>query len=188
MGVALSAVVLPAGAASAQTPLGAALVPPPGLQPFAELTPEFPQRDAGGYTLKYALRPGAAGRYGGAAVSGSLGRTKYDDDVFFDATLRHRDCAPDAPYCASAHMEGAPPSTELFRGLQVNGAPAFATHIVCCNGQYWWLTWYDSNAGMTYRLELEGDVAIRYGEGTSEANRIGAQSLADITAQLVALR
>ena len=187
--VALAVMALPGGTASAQGRFGAALVPPPGLQPFADLKPEFPNRDASSFTLRYAAGPGAVGPHGGAAtVAGSMGKVGYDQEVFYDATLRFVGCAPDAPYCAAAHMADAVPSSELFRGLQVNGAPAFATHIVCCNGHYWRLTWYDPNAAMTYRLEFEGGVADRHGKGIDSGNLVGAQALVDIGTQLVALR
>jgi len=185
----VAALVLPVGNASAQGALGAALVPPPGLQPFADLTPEFPERTGSSFTLRYTGAPGTVGTWGGSAsVAGALGKAEFDEDVFYAATLRHRECAPDASYCASAHMVDAAPSSEIFRGLRVNGAPAFATHLVCCNGHYWSLMWYDAKAAMTYSLNFEGGVADRYGQGISEGNRAGAQALTDIAAQLVALQ
>ena len=83
--------VLPITTASAQGSLGAALVPPPALQPFADLTPEFPERTGSSFALKYTGAPGTVGTWGGsAAVAGTRGKESYDDDVFFDATLRHR--------------------------------------------------------------------------------------------------
>jgi hypothetical protein len=166
----------------------AALVPPPGLQPFADLQPAFPERERTGYTLKYEAQPGPVGPLGGAAtLAGSVGPAKFDEGVFYDATLRFRECAPDAPYCVDFGVGNAPTS-QLFRDLDVAGSRAFATHIVCCNGHYWTLTWYDARAGMTYRMDFERNIADRYGLGISPENVAGARALAEVAGQLAPLR
>jgi hypothetical protein len=185
----LALVAAPGICPAAATAQGVAvLVPPPGLQPFADLTPAFPSRDATGYTLRYEAPPGPVGPLGGSAtLVGTLGRAKYDEELFYDATLRYRNCAPAGPYCQGSGV-GDRPTMELFRGLEVGGSRAFATHIVCCNGHYWRLTWYGEADGMTYQMEFDRNIADRYGGGISEGNVAGARALVDIAAQLVPLR
>ena len=180
-------VAAPAREAAAQIAAMAVLVPPPGLQPFADLTPAFPKREPASYMLDYVVQSRSPESV--ATLVGSIGSGNFDQEIFYDATLRYNECMPDAAYCARTSMLGGSPHSELFRGLQVNGSRAFATHIICCNGHYWQLMWYDERVGMTYQLSFKFDIADRYSvQAISEGNITGAQALVDTASQLVPLR
>ena len=92
-------------------------------------------------------------------------------------------------YCSEtvAAQEGAPPASEVFRGVRVGDFEAVVEHVVCCGGHYWSLTWYDSGRDMTYTLVLVGPVADQYGGGIDPANVNVAQSIASIAARLMPL-
>ena len=177
---------------------GTVLVPPDGLEPFAELRPyrveigrvrgTGPAR--GRYLIQYREGQSRSLDAGQAQIAGTIGRGEFDEAVETLANLSFRRCAPDAAYCwenVGGH-DGAAPASELFRGLSVNDGPAVVEHVTCCGGHYWTLTWYDGGRDMTYELVLLGARADAYGRDITRDNLASALALADLAGRLEPLR
>jgi hypothetical protein len=122
-----------------------------------------------------------------ASLTGYMGSLAYEAAVA--RSLEGDDCGPSASYCATSPFSvSGPPTSERFSGLSVRGNGATVTHIVCCNGEYWTIAWYDPSVGASYAMELSLRLAAQVGaNGTEPENRAYAQRVADIAAGLVPL-
>jgi hypothetical protein len=149
------------------------LVAPQGLPSFSGLPVRDIEEDASGYKVVYGMNGGPS-----AVVSGHAGR---------DNGPQFTHCVPTALNCTDNILgrDDTRPASEIFRGLLVNGLPAYVTHITCCNGLYWIVSWYEPTADVTYELSLEQDVARPYGDAISPSNVGLARQLASLAAQLV---
>lgn len=175
---------------------GVVLVPPAGLAPFealqpwrVEMTRPMPGSTApfrGRYLVQYR---DPQRKPGGAQVGGSMGREELEQTLAMLAGHSFTRCPEDAAYCVEnvAGQDGAPPASEVFRGLSVNDGPAVVEHVVCCGGHYWSLTWYDATRDMTYVMVVDGPVADQYGATISADNRPVAVALGGVAAKLVPL-
>ncbi len=192
----------PAGARAAdlftelRTFPGVVLLPPAELEPFTTLEPwrvelnrPRPGSTAvvrGRYLVQYRDQEGGAGA---AQIGGTTGRQDLDLTLTALAVRSFTRCAADAPYCAEnvAAQDGAPPASEVFRGLRVADSEAVVEHVVCCGGHYWSLTWYDAARDMTYNLVLVGPVADNFGGGIQPENLDVALRVVSLATQLVVL-
>ena len=175
---------------------GVVLLPTADLEPFVALEPwrvelnrPRPGSTAivrGRYLVQYRDQQGGTGS---AQIGGTIGRDELDQTLAALASRSFKRCPADAMYCSEtvAAQEGAPPASEVFRGIRVGDFEAVVEHVVCCGGHYWSLTWYDSGRDMTYTLVLVGPVADQYGGGIDPANVNVAQSIASIAARLMPL-
>jgi hypothetical protein len=127
-----------------------------------------------------------------AGVAGASSRQMYDDTAA-ELLKTFTNCAPNAAYCGRPNF---PPCTgmgctiqaEIFRGLKVKGADALVLHWGKdrAGGVGWDVTWFDSQAGVSYRLTTEntadpGD----FDTGLSANNQAGAQQLVAVAEKLV---
>jgi hypothetical protein len=162
------------------------LVPPAGLQPFADLTlaQATPCCDQSSqfYSIKY-IGPGT---FSTATIEGSTGREQFD---FYDSGVSPQ-CPPSVTYCPGVGvLAGGSPTNEKFRGMRVGNHPAVVTHVICCNGHYFRVTWLDSGARSTYSMEFTGETADRFVTSTiSGRNQSSADAMAALATQLVALQ
>lgn len=175
---------------------GVVLLPTADLEPFAALEPWRVEMNRprpgstaivrGRYLVQYRDQQGGTGS---AQIGGSTGREELDQTLGALASRSFRRCPADAMYCAEnvAGQEGAPPASEVFRGVRVGDFEAVVEHVVCCGGHYWSLTWYDTGRDMTYTLVLVGPVADQYGGGIDPANVDVAQAFTSIAARLIPL-
>jgi hypothetical protein len=175
---------------------GVVLLPSADLEPFVALEPwrvelnrPRPGSTAivrGRYLVQYRDQQGGTGS---AQIGGSMGRDELDQTLAALASRSFRRCPADAMYCSEnvAAQDGAPPASEVFRGVRVGDFEGVVEHVVCCGGHYWSLTWYDSGRDMTYTLVLVGPVADQYGGGIDPANVNVAQSIASIATSLMPL-
>jgi hypothetical protein len=175
---------------------GVVLLPTADLEPFTSLEPwrvELNRPRPGSTTIvrgRYLVQyRDQAGGTGSAQIGGTMGRDELDQTLTALAARSFRRCPADAPYCFEnvAGQDGAPPASEVFRGLRVADSEAVVEHVVCCGGHYWSLTWYDAARDMTYNLVLVGPVADQYGAGIQPENLDVAQSVASIATKLVPL-
>ena len=77
---------------------------------------------------------------------------------------------------------------EIFHGLKVKGADALVLHWWedRAGGMGWDVTWFDSQAGVSYRLTTEnGADPGDFDSGLSAKNQAGAQQLAAVAEKLV---
>jgi hypothetical protein len=149
-------------------------------------------------------RPGSAaivhGRYlvqyreprggpGSGQIGGSQGRDDLDQMLIALGTRSYMRCSADAPYCSEnvAGQNGAPPASEVFRGLTVDDGEAVVEHVICCGGHYWSLTWYDAHRDMTYHLVLVGSTADQLGDTISPDNVSTATMLTGLATRLTPL-
>lgn len=175
---------------------GVVLLPPADLSPFSQMEPWRVELNR--------PRPGSTaivhGRYlvqyrepqsgpGSGQVGGSMGRDDLDQMLVALGTLSYARCSADAPYCSEnvAGQDGAPPASEVFRGLTVNDGEAVVEHVICCGGHYWSLTWYDAQRDMTYNLVLVGAMADQLGNTISPDNVSTAKSLTGLATRLTPL-
>jgi hypothetical protein len=162
---------------------GTVLVAPANLEPFANL-PILRLDSASRGIARYAVYYGDL-TTGGATISGLLGRASFDGGAPHIA-----DCALEAAYCAGP-VAGQPPGLpglELFRAPDlVIGSAAFVSHRVCCNGDFWSLSWYDARANMSYTLDLSRSVAARYGGQAADDDVAAAHAVGALANQLVRL-
>jgi len=166
---------------------GAVLAPPADLSPFSDLP--LSSVEGSGSTC---ANPQCAQHYsiefgswadGGIRLSGSAGRGVFD-------ALTPRSCAAESSYCTpSSTAPGRTSATaEYFLDLALlRGTPAVVSHLTCCAGPYWAVSWYDPQASDSYILEMSQRVAERYGTGLSPANRDAAQQLCALASQLIEL-
>ena len=163
---------------------GDVLLPPADLAPFADLP--FLRLDATSQGIaRYAVYYGDL-TTGVASVSGLIGRASFDA-----AMPRLPNCAPDAAYCAGpgvGQAPGDPPGVEVFRAANLVGDfPAFAVHRVCCNGQFWSVSWYESGPNLSYTIDLSRNVAAQYGGNRAESDVNAARAVAALANRLVRL-
>jgi hypothetical protein len=188
---------------------GQVLMPPPGLQPFAslQLFSAVPGlgRDAlstdtsQSYPQSYQLffvnaAEQSQGQFGvaSARVAGASSPQMYDDTAA-DFLATFTGCAPTAAYCARPKFPpcagmGCMMQAEIFRGLKVKGADALVLHWQedRAGGVGWDVTWFDSQAGVSYRLTtVNGAHPGDFDTGLSANNRAGAQQLAAVAEKLV---
>jgi hypothetical protein len=175
---------------------GVVLVPAADLEPFAALEAwrvEMNRPVAGSsavvrgrYLIQYRDPQDGAGS---AQVGGATGREELDQMLMTLASRSFTRCPEDAAYCVEtvAGQDGAPPASELFRGITVNDGPAVVEHVVCCGGHYWSLTWYEAARDITYSMVLEGPIADQYGDGIAAENVSVATTLAAMAGRLVPL-
>jgi hypothetical protein len=188
---------------------GQVLMPPPGLQPFAslQLSSAVPVlgRDALStstsqiYPQSYQLffvnaMEQSHGQFGvaGASVAGASSRQMYDDTAA-DFLTTFTGCARTAAFCARPNFPpcagiGCMMQAEIFRGLKVKGADALVLHWQedRAGGVGWDVTWYDSQAGVSYRLTTQnGADPGNFDAGLSANNQGGAQQLVAIAEKLV---
>jgi hypothetical protein len=175
---------------------GVVLVPTADLDPFTALEAwrvEMNRPVAGSsavvrgrYLIQYRDADGGAGS---AQIGGAMGREELDQTLMALASRSFTRCPEDAGYCVEnvAGQDGAPPASELFRGVTVNDGPAVVEHVVCCGGHYWSLTWYEAARDMTYTMILVGPVADQYGAGIAAENVSVATALAGIAGRLTPL-
>jgi hypothetical protein len=175
---------------------GVVLVPATDLEPFTSL-------EAWRVELNRPVAGSSAvvrGRYliqyrdpqdgpGSAQIGGATGREELDQTLIALATRSFARCPDYAAYCVEnvAGQDGAPPASELFRGITVNDGPAVVEHVVCCGGHYWSLTWYEAARDMTYSMILEGPIADQYGDGIVAENVRVATTLAAVAGRLTPL-
>ena len=163
---------------------GAVLVAPATLEPFANL-PILRLDAASRGIARYAVYYGDLTN-GGATISGLLGRASFDGGA-----PRLANCADDAPYCVGpvAGQPPGPPGLEVFRRPDlVMGSPAFVTHRVCCNGDFWSLSWYEERTNMSYTIDLSRSIAARYGSMVAENDVAAARKVGALANQLVRLQ
>lgn len=176
----LGASLLPtvALAQSAYPSLPASLVPPADLEPFSDLPVTDIEGDSTSYRVVYGPMGDAS-----ATIAGRVGTDDAITGLFFPAFT----CASTALYCTAtiSGRDGTPPGSEIFHGLAVNGQPASAIHINCCAGVHWAVQWYDTDANVTYALELDQAEAVPYGDMITPKNLAAAQRLAGLAAQLI---
>jgi len=175
---------------------GVVLLPTSELEPFAALKPwrvelnrPRPGSTAlvrGRYLVQYRDQEGGTGS---AQIGGTLGRDELDQTLSALASRSFTRCPADAVYCVEnvAGQDGAPPASEVFRGVRVQTYEAVVEHVVCCGGHYWSLTWYDALRDMTYALVLVGPVADGFGDGIRPENEGAAMMIAGVAAQLAPL-
>jgi hypothetical protein len=175
---------------------GVVLVPAADLEPFTALEAwrvELNRPVAGSsavvrgrYLIQYRDPQDGAGT---AQVGGATGREELDQTLVTLASRSFTRCPADAAYCVEnvAGQDGAPPASELFRGVTVNDGPAVVEHVVCCGGHYWSLTWYEAARDMTYSIILVGPIADQYGDGIAAENVSVATTLAGIAGRLTPL-
>jgi hypothetical protein len=184
---------------------GVVLLPPADLSPFSALEPwrvelNRPRPGSaaivhGRYLVQYREPQGQGGSgsgqggSGSGQVGGSMGRDDLDQMLTALGTLSYARCSADAPYCSEnvAGQDGAPPASEVFRGLTVNDGVAVVEHVICCGGHYWSLTWYDGPRDMTYNLVLVGSVADQLGDTISPDNVSTAKTLTELATRLAPL-
>ena len=186
---------------------GQVLMPPPGLQPFASFqlfsavpvlgrdtlwsgtSQLYPQS----YALSFAHAFELSHRQFGVAratIAGASSRQMYDETAA-DSLKTFTGCAPTAAYCGRPTFPpcggmGCTVHAELFRGLTVKGANALALHWWDDHGVGWDVTWFDSQAGVSYRLTTEnGADPGDFDTGVSASNQAGAQQLAAVAEKLV---
>jgi len=162
---------------------GTVLVAPSTLEPFAGLPILRLDAERRGIA-RYAVYYGDLTN-GGATISGLVGRAAFDSGA-----PRIANCSADAEYCAGpvAGQPPGPPGLELFRTPQlVIDHPAFVTHRVCCNGDFWSLSWYEPRTNMSYTIDLSRSVAARYGSLAVENDVAAAHAVGALAAQLVRL-
>jgi hypothetical protein len=189
---------------------GQVLVPPPGLQPFAPLQLSLVQSPmqsgsvgvtgeplVGVYPQSYAAffvnaHEQSQRQFGvaEARVAGATSRQMYDDTAT-DLVKTFAGCGPSAAYCGRPKFPqctGIPCTiqAEIFRGLTVNGSNALVQHWQDQHDWAWDITWFDSQAGVTYSLSTEnGADPSDFDKGLSAANQAGAQQLAAVAEKLV---
>lgn len=151
---------------------GTVLVPPTDLAPFSSLPLTWSGSDGAGYGFTWASSGGGLAR-----VSASFVPT---------APMIFSRCSPTALYCQENTLgrDDGSPSSEVFRGMAVNGKPATVTHVTCCNGLYWMVDWTDDAQGLAYHLELTQDVAQPYGSSIRGDKR-QASAVVALAVQLV---
>jgi hypothetical protein len=186
---------------------GQVLMPPAGLQPFASLQLLSAAPGSGkdslsdtsqDYPQSYSLRfinvvEENHGQFGVglAGVAGASSRQMYDDTAA-ELLQTFTNCAPNAAYCGRPNF---PPCTgmgctiqaEIFRGLKVKGADALVLHVWELHALGGWdVTWFDSQAGVSYRLTTEnGADPGDFDTGLSANNQAGAQQLVAVAEKLV---
>jgi hypothetical protein len=188
---------------------GQVLMPPPGLQPFASLqlfsaapvlgedplSTDSSQIYPQSYSLWFVNAIEQSQRQfgvGGARIAGASSRQMYDDTAA-DFLKTFTACAPTAAYCGRPNL---PPCTgmgcieqaEIFHGLKVKGADALVLHWRAdkAGGVGWDVTWFDSQAGVSYRLTTSnGADPGDFDAGLSANNQAGAQQLAAVAERLV---
>jgi hypothetical protein len=122
---------------------------------------------------------------GGANITGLIGRAAFDT-----AIPQLAGCPSDATYCVgpAPGQSGGPPGMEVFRADDlVDDNPAFASHRVCCNGEFWSLSWYEERANMSYTIDLSRSQAAAFGSTIGEENAAAAHQLGALARQLVRL-
>jgi hypothetical protein len=73
---------------------------------------------------------------------------------------------------------GCTMQAEIFHGLKVKGADALVLHWGEDHATGWDVTWFDSQAGVSYRLTTEnGADPGDFDSGLSPKNQAGAQQL-----------
>jgi hypothetical protein len=61
------------------------------------------------------------------------------------------------------------------------------SHRVCCNGDFWSLSWYEERTNMSYTIDLSRSVAARFGNSAAEGDVAAAHAVAALAPQLVRL-
>jgi hypothetical protein len=113
------------------------------------------------------------------------------DDTAADFLKTFTGCAPTAAYCARPNFPrcaGIPCTVqaEIFHGLKVKGADALVLHWWDVHGLGWDVTWFDSQAGVSYRMTTEsGADPGDFDTGLSAKNQAGAQQLVAVAEKLV---
>jgi hypothetical protein len=113
------------------------------------------------------------------------------DDTAADFLKTFTSCAPAAAYCGRPNFPpcaamGCTMQAEIFHGLKVKGADALVLHWGEDHATGWDVTWFDSQAGVSYRLTTEnGADPGDFDSGLSPKNQAGAQQLVAVADQLV---
>jgi hypothetical protein len=133
----------------------------------------------------YRITLGRLGEGESAAFFGSVGTAGLERAKSYNQPTA--DCSAEAPYCAFPGV-GDRLTSELFRGYTAGDQPLLISHIICCNGEYWNLNWYQPDVDMSYGIVFTMHVAHRVGaNGVTPNNSVYAQQLADFVTDLIRL-
>jgi hypothetical protein len=120
-------------------------------------------------------------------LEGSLGRELYEKAA---TPSEFDDCVASQPYCAwSPYVASSQPTIERFNGLtSLSGRAAVVSHITCCNGENWTVTWYDPELDASYSESFYLGPANRLGAvGVSTSNARIATDLVKGIDELIAV-
>jgi len=186
---------------------GQVLMPPPGLPPFASLqlfsavpglgrdslSTDVSYAYPHSYTLWFVDAVEQSQQQFGVAsaeIGGATSRQMYDDSgAEFVGTFTG--CAPTAAYCARPNFPactrlGCMMQAEVFHGLKVKGADALVVHWWKDRAVGWDVSWFDAQAGVSYRMTTEnGADPGDFDTGLSATNQAGAQQLVAVAEKLV---
>jgi hypothetical protein len=140
-------------------------------------------------TLGYDIQLGRLGEAMLTQFRGIAGSQANEKILGWSVTTNPGEsCSVEQSYCAFPGV-GGKLTSEAFYGMTVGGNRAIITHVTCCNGHAWTVTWYDAAADTTYSFSLLRELASRVGGvEVTPANAEFAQQLADFGSSLLAVQ
>jgi hypothetical protein len=169
------------------TARGSALVPPPSFPLASDKHLQYTTVRNEGTVYDMSIATDRGYDPGDIFLRGTYLTEKFDRDEGPQTW-----CPNGEAYCTRVvplPSGGTRVDLEAFSGLTVADAPASVIHLVCCNSRSWDVHWYIARTSMRYAMRVWGDAPFSAEGGDPEpSNVVGAQALAALAAQLVALQ